>query len=89
MTSLPAQVFRIRERGMLREGMYADITVFDFRSFKDQATFTEPHQYGQGLRCVIVNGHVVVTNDTHTGKRPGMVIYGLGKKQEGENDSQD
>ncbi|UCE42788.1 MAG: D-aminoacylase [Candidatus Aminicenantes bacterium] len=89
MTSLPAQVFRLRERGMLREGMYADITVFDYNSFEDQATFTKPHQYGRGLRCVIVNGQIVVRNDTHTGKLPGMVIYGPGKKQEAENDSQD
>jgi len=89
MTSLPAQAFRIQERGMLKKGMYADITVFDYRSFKDQSTFAEPHQYGQGLRCVIVNGQIVVTNDTHTGKLPGMVIYGPGKKQEVENDSQD
>ncbi len=89
MTSLPAQVFRIRERGMLREGMYADITVFDGKSIKDQATFAEPHQYGKGLRCVIVNGQIVVENDTPTGSLPGMVIYGSGKKQEADNDSQD
>jgi N-acyl-D-amino-acid deacylase len=88
MTSLPAQVFRIRERGLLREGMYADIVVFDHKSFKDQATFSEPHQYGQGIRCVIVNGAIVVTNDSHTGSLQGMVIYGPGKKQEGENESQ-
>jgi N-acyl-D-amino-acid deacylase len=89
MTSLPAQVFRIRERGMLREGMYADIVVFDFNSINDKATFAEPHQYAQGFRCVIVNGQIVVKDDIHTGKLPGMVIYGLGKKQEAENESQD
>ena len=89
MTSLPAQVFRIRERGMLREGMYADITVFDYKAIKDQATFAEPHQYGKGLRCVIVNGEIVIENDTFTGSLPGMVIYGPGKKQEADNDSQD
>jgi len=89
MTSLPAQVFPIRERGMLREGMYADITVFDYKALRDQATFAEPHQYAQGLRSVIVNGQVVVNDGTHTGKLPGMIIYGFGKKQEAENDSQD
>jgi N-acyl-D-amino-acid deacylase len=88
MTSLPAQVFRIRQRGMLREGMYADITVFDYSSFTDKATFAEPHQYGRGLRCVIVNGQIVLADDTHTGALPGMVIYGPGKKQEAENDNQ-
>lgn len=89
MTSMPAQVFRIRNRGMLREGMYADITVFDYRSFRDQATFVEPHQYGQGLRWVIVNGDIVVKNDTHTGSRPGMVIFGPGKKLGEDNENQD
>jgi N-acyl-D-amino-acid deacylase len=84
MTSLPAQVFRIRERGMLRESMYADITVMDYNSIKDQATFAEPHQYGQGFRCVIVNGQIVVENDAFTGKLPGMVIYGPGKKSGGK-----
>ena len=89
MTSLPAQVFRIRDRGMLREGMYADITVFDYKSFNDEATFAEPHQFGRGLRWVIVNGQIVAANDTHTGNRPGMVIYGSGKKQEEENEDKD
>ncbi len=89
MTSLPAQVFRIRDRGILKEGMYADIAVFDFESFRDRATYTEPHQYGQGLRCVIVNGEVVVSDDSHTGKRSGMVIYGPGKKQEEQDEDQD
>ena len=89
MTSLPAQVFRIRNRGLLREGMFADITVFDYRSIRDMATFAEPHQYGHGLRWVIVNGHVVIKNDTHTGSRPGMVIYGPGKKLGEENENKD
>jgi len=89
MTSLPAQVLRIRDRGVLKRGMYADIAVFDFESFRDRATFADPHQYGQGLRYVIVNGEIVVKDDSHTGKRPGMVIYGPGKKQEEQNESQD
>jgi N-acyl-D-amino-acid deacylase len=82
MTSLPAQIFRIRERGMLREGMFADITIFDFQSFEDKATFTDPHQYSQGLKYVIVNGEVVVEDNIHKGKRPGMIIYGPGKNDE-------
>lgn len=80
MTSLPAQIFRIRERGMLREGMFADITIFGFQSFEDKATFTDPHQYSQGLGYVIVNGEVVVEDNIHKGKLPGMIIYGPGKK---------
>jgi N-acyl-D-amino-acid deacylase len=89
MTSLPAQVFRVRERGMLREGMYADITIFDNTSFVDKATFGQPHQYGQGLRCVVVNGQIVVEEDALTGDLPGMVVYGQGKEKEAENDNQD
>lgn len=79
MTSLPAQTFRLRKRGLIREGMYADITVFDKELFRDRATFSDPHQYSQGLAYVIVNGEVVVENDKHTGKRPGMILYGPGK----------
>jgi N-acyl-D-amino-acid deacylase len=89
MTSLPAQAFRIQQRGMLREGMYADITVFNYQSFKDNASFSDPHQYGQGLRYVIINGEIVVANDNHTGSLPGMVVYGPGKKQEEEIENQD
>jgi len=89
MTSMPAQVFRIKQRGMLREGMHADITVFDYQSFKDSASFSDPHQYGQGLQYVIVNGDIVVSNGIHTGNLPGMLVYGPGKKQEEENENQD
>lgn len=89
MTSLPAQTFRLQKRGILREGMYADITVFDYESIKDNASFSDPHQYAQGLLYVIVNGEIVVAKGTHTGKLPGMVIYGPGKKQEGKSENQD
>jgi N-acyl-D-amino-acid deacylase len=89
MTSLPAQVFRIQQRGILREGMFADITVFNLQSFKDNATFSDPHQYSQGLQYVLVNGEIVIADDIHTGKLPGMLIYGPGKKQEEENENQD
>ncbi len=89
MTSLPAQVFRIQQRGVLKEGMYADIAVFDYKSFKDKATYTDPHQYSQGLKYVIINGELVIEGDIHTGNRPGMLIFGPGKKQEKENESQD
>lgn len=80
MTSLPAQTFRLKNRGKIREGMYADITIFNREIFKDQANFPNPHQYSQGLAYVIVNGEIVVENDKHTGNLPGMVLYGLGKE---------
>ncbi|MBS3818068.1 D-aminoacylase [bacterium] len=79
MTSLPAQAFRLSGRGILKEGMYADLTIFDRDVFKDQATFSKPHQYAEGLAYVVVNGEVVVKNNQHTGSRPGMILYGPAK----------
>lgn len=79
MTSLPAQVFRLKNRGLLREGMCADITIFDYRRFQDKATYSQPHQYSQGLVWVLVNGEVVVDNNVHKGRRSGRVLYGSGK----------
>lgn len=81
MTSFPAQTLKLKERGIAREGMYADLTIFDFASFKDRATFSNPHQFSQGLHYVIVNGEVVIDRGEHTGSRPGMILYGQGKSQ--------
>ncbi len=75
MTSLPAQAFRIEKRGMIQEGFYADITIFDEHQFEDNATFSAPHQFSQGLQYVIVNGELVVDKGVHNGNLPGMVIY--------------
>lgn len=74
MTSLPAQVFGLHERGELKAGDWADIAVFDPAAVNDPSTFTEPHQYAVGFRWVLVNGQVVVEADRHTGARPGRVI---------------
>jgi N-acyl-D-amino-acid deacylase len=79
MTSLPAQVFRLKNRGLIKEGMYADLTLFVYDSIKDNATFSKPHQYGQGLAFVIVNGEIVVEKNKHTGKVPGKILFGSGK----------
>lgn len=81
MTSLPAQSFRLENRGLIKAGMYADLTIFEYSSFKDNSTFEEPHQFGQGLSYVIVNGVVVVENNSHTGRLPGMILYGQGKTE--------
>ena len=83
MTSLPARVFRLEDRGMIKEGMYADITIFDFNTFGDQATFSQPHQYSRGLRAVIVNGTQVVENNSHLKTKPGKILYGRGKSSSG------
>lgn len=80
MTSLPAQTLRLEKRGMVKEGMFADISIFDFNTFKDTATFRNPHQYNPGLEYVIVNGKVVVDKGKHTENLPGMILYGRGKK---------
>ncbi len=82
MTSLPAQVFKLKKRGLLQKGMYADICIFDLEDFKDMATFAEPHQYSQGLSWVIVNGKIAVRDYKHTHAYSGMILYGNGKNKE-------
>ncbi|PIE55596.1 MAG: hypothetical protein CSA35_00065 [Dethiosulfovibrio peptidovorans] len=74
MTSLPANRMRIYDRGILRPGVFADIVIFDREKIIDRATFSEPHQYPEGIRYVMVNGKVVVKGNTLTGKRPGRVL---------------
>jgi N-acyl-D-amino-acid deacylase len=75
MTGATARALRLRDRGLLKEGYRADITIFDPADFKDRATYAEPHQYPTGARTtVLVNGVVVVENAQHTGATPGMVL---------------
>ncbi len=74
MTSLPAGKFNIPGRGIIKEGFFADIVVFDPETIIDKATFDDPHQYPEGISYVIVNGEVVVDHNKHTGARPGMVL---------------
>jgi N-acyl-D-amino-acid deacylase len=75
MTGATAQVLRLRDRGLLKEGYRADITIFDPADFKDRATYAAPHQYPTGARTIVlVNGVVVVENAQHTGATPGMVL---------------
>ena len=78
MTSLPAQILSINKRGLLREGYYADITIFDPETIIDKATFEDPHQYAIGINTVLVNGVIVVENGLHNGNRPGRVLRGPG-----------
>ncbi|MEN9573303.1 MAG: hypothetical protein RL514_1158 [Verrucomicrobiota bacterium] len=74
MTSLPATTFKLKDRGAVREGAWADLVVFDPVKVTDKATFKEPHQYAVGFKLVIVNGVVVIEDDKHLGTRPGKVI---------------
>ena len=78
MTSLPAHVLSISKRGLLREGYFADITIFDPETVIDKATFKDPHQYAVGINTVLVNGVIVVENGLHNGNRPGRVLRGPG-----------
>ncbi|MFZ5918033.1 MAG: N-acyl-D-amino-acid deacylase family protein [Chloroflexota bacterium] len=74
MSSAPAQRLGLRDRGLLREGSWADIVIFDPDRVIDRATFAEPHQYPEGIAWVLVNGQLVVERETHTGQLPGKVL---------------
>lgn len=78
MTSLPATNIGIRERGMLAEGNFADVVVFDPHTVQDHATFEDPHQYATGIEHVFVNGVPVIRDGEHTGATPGRVVRGPG-----------
>ncbi len=79
MTSLPAQTFGLRDRGLIREGFAADLVIFDENTVGDKATFDQPHQYAVGFSTVIVNGEVVFDGQQMTGALSGRAIYGPGK----------
>ena len=81
MTSLNADKIGIKDRGRLREGMWADVAVFDAGRVADRATFENPRQYPIGIEYVVVNGEVTLDRGRHTGALPGRVVYGPGKKQ--------
>src|SRR5689334_1894955 len=78
MTSLPAQTFGFRDRGLIREGFAADFVIFDENTILDQATFDKPHQFPTGISYVIVNGETVLANGQMTEARPGMALRGSG-----------
>ncbi len=81
MTSLPAQKFQLKDRGLLKEGLAADVVIFDEKEVQDMATFEDPHQYSKGFKYVIVNGKLVVENGNHTGVRSGVTLAGAGKNK--------
>jgi N-acyl-D-amino-acid deacylase len=78
MTSLPAQKFALNDRGLLKEGMAADILVFDPNAVRDQSTFDKPHAYSTGFSYVLVNGQLTVDNGVHTAARNGKALLGPG-----------
>ncbi|MEO8678866.1 MAG: D-aminoacylase [Vicinamibacterales bacterium] len=80
LTSLPADTLRIKDRGRLAAGQFADVVVFDPTTIADRATYEQPHQYATGVRHVWVNGTQVLKDGEHTGATPGRVVRGPGWK---------
>ena len=78
MSSQTARRLGIHDRGLITEGYFADIAIFDADEIIDKATFENPHQYAVGMKYVLVNGEIVVENGQHTGARPGRIINGPG-----------
>jgi N-acyl-D-amino-acid deacylase len=74
MTSLPASNLKLKKRGSLAVGHFADVVVFDPLTVKDNATFEKPHQYATGVEHVFVNGLQVLKDGEHTGMMPGRVV---------------
>ncbi len=79
MTGLPASRLGLKDRGLIREGMKADVVVFSPERVRDTATWLEPHQYPVGVEHVLVNGQLVLHRGRMTGARPGRVLYGPGR----------
>jgi N-acyl-D-amino-acid deacylase len=75
MTSFTAQTYGLMDRGLLRPGLAADITIFDPEKIEDTATFENPIQYPKGIEYVVVNGKVSVEGGKHTGERAGRILY--------------
>jgi len=80
MTSMPATAFRFKDRGLLKEGLAADIVIFDPEKIIDKATFEKPHQYSQGIEYMIVNGGVVLGEGKLSGQLTGQTLMGPGAK---------
>ncbi len=74
MTSVTAERFGLTDRGVIREGAWADLVLFDAQTVADTATYDDPHQYPEGIAYVVVNGVVVVDQGQHTGALPGQVL---------------
>ena len=80
LSGLPATNLALAGRGILREGMFADVVVFDPAQIADRATFDQPHQYAVGMTHVFVNGVQVLKDGEHTGAKPGRALWGAGRK---------
>jgi N-acyl-D-amino-acid deacylase len=79
MSGLPAANLGLDHRGLLKEGYFADVVVFDPKTIADKATYENPQQYAVGMKQVLVNGVQVIKNGEHTGAKPGRALWGPGK----------
>ena len=79
LSAFPATNLGLDHRGMLKEGMFADVVAFDPATIADHATFEKPHQYATGVKHVFVNGVQVIKDGEHTGAKPGRALWGPGK----------
>jgi dihydroorotase/N-acyl-D-amino-acid deacylase len=77
-SSAVATRLSLHDRGVLKEGMKADIVVFDEKTIRDLATFENPHRLSEGVRHVLVNGVPVIQDGAHTGAKPGQLVRGPG-----------
>lgn len=80
MTALPAENLKLKNRGRIASGFFADVVVFDPAAIRDRATFDQPHQYAEGMLHVFVNGTQVLDSGKHTGAMPGRCVRGPGWK---------
>jgi N-acyl-D-amino-acid deacylase len=80
LTTLPATNLKIKKRGALKEGYFADLAIFNPKTIQDHATFEKPMQYATGMQHVFVNGEQVLKDGEHTGALPGKVVRGPGYK---------
>jgi N-acyl-D-amino-acid deacylase len=78
LTGLPAHNLSLSERGLLEEGYFADVVVFDPKTIQDHATFDKPHQYATGVSEVVVNGRLALRDGVPTGAKPGRFVRGRG-----------
>jgi N-acyl-D-amino-acid deacylase len=79
LSALPATNMELDHRGFIKDGMFADVVVFDPATIADHATFDKPHQYAVGMKHVFVNGVQVLADGEHTGAKPGRALWGPGK----------
>ena len=85
MTSWPAMRLGFRDRGLIREGLWADVVIFDYDEINDKATWKQGVEVPTGISHVFVNGVLTVSNGEHTGARAGVVLYGDGHEGSQKN----